>query len=1137
MHHTRRRGLFVTLLVIVLMGALYAAAGFLVAPRLVERKLVALADERLGERLTVEKIRINPFALSIEILGLRLAERNQPAVLVAPRLYFNLALLSSGFGRGWVLSEVQSDGLQVLLEQRKNGRLNVADLMQRWQERSPAPKTNSAVPPRFTVLHLLASDGKLTFRELSDRPTATQIVPIQIELENLSTVPDREGRYTVFARFVDGGALTWRGDVTLQPLHSQGDIELKGLKLATAWQFIRDAVQLDEPRGQITVASRYRFTFVDNKPALTLSKLQLDATELTLARSREPILSLKKLEAHDGTFDFTHRSLVMPVVVLSDGRLRVVKDGKGALNWALARTAASVEDTMGRESAKGQPPSASWNFDLREIKLERVALRYTDLQRPTPLDVQAQALQGKAALNMVAGAALELRTHGIDVHLQKVRVPLDKPTMQLNEVVLQGGFLDLTKHNFGAREIVANGGTVQLERSADGTLAITNTFAGNDAAPLSQARPWTYTIDLARVQGLKVALSDRSFGQIISYPVDGLSARVENITNAGTKPMVFKATGDIGNGGSFAANGSAATDFSQADAQVKLAAVALSPLQPLITRYAAVDLVSGTASLSAAVAIKHDHGKLALSAKGPVELNNVQLNEAGADDIVLAWKRLSTKEARVALLPDRVLIKEIVVEAPQIRIDISEERELNLAKLLKKQPSPRAPTQATLPEDKQAEIPIRIGEVRLRDATIDYSDQSLVLPFATPITHVQGTAAGLGTGGDRIATLQFQGEIGEFGSAKISGRIDAFAPKTFTDITASFENVEMPELSPYSATFLGRTIASGKLWVKTGLRIENGELTGGTDVTVHELALGKAVDTPVALKLPLDLAVALLTDSKGVIHTAVPVHGNVNDPKFDIGTVIREAVSALIKKIVSAPFRALAGLFGGEKKANDLATIEFEPGSAKLMPPEREKIDNVAKAMDERPQLKLVVHGPYDPDVDRRAIQEERLRREVALDLGRTLQPGEKPGLLAFESLATQRALEHLAVKKTDPAGVRDFVAQYARKKGRDPKRAGMILRTTGDPDFYQAIFAWLETKEPVADATVQELAQKRADSVTEALRASGVEEDRVETGPVKSVRQEKDERISAELSIEPLQAQGTASTPKRRDVAAQATR
>jgi hypothetical protein len=119
MRHTRRRGLFVTLLVIVLIGALYAAAGFLLAPRLIERQLAALVEERLGQKLTVEKLKVNPFALSIEARGLRVAQENAPPLLEARRVYLDLALLRSGFGRGWVLGEAQTDGLQVLLESQR----------------------------------------------------------------------------------------------------------------------------------------------------------------------------------------------------------------------------------------------------------------------------------------------------------------------------------------------------------------------------------------------------------------------------------------------------------------------------------------------------------------------------------------------------------------------------------------------------------------------------------------------------------------------------------------------------------------------------------------------------------------------------------------------------------------------------------------------------------------------------------------------------------------------------------------------------------------------------------------------------------------------------------------------------------
>jgi hypothetical protein len=206
--------------------------------------------------------------------------------------------------------------------------------MQRWQQRSPPPKAADTAP-RITIRHLLAADGMLTYQDRSDKTASTQVLPIRIELENLSTLPDREGRYNVSARIIGGGALTWRGDLSLQPLQSEGDLELQSLKLATAWKFIRENVRLGEPDGWLTVASHYRFSYTNSKPNFALSKLRLHASGVKVVReaTREPMLVLKTVEVRDGTFDLARRSLVLPVVSLSDGHLGVINDAAGVMNW------------------------------------------------------------------------------------------------------------------------------------------------------------------------------------------------------------------------------------------------------------------------------------------------------------------------------------------------------------------------------------------------------------------------------------------------------------------------------------------------------------------------------------------------------------------------------------------------------------------------------------------------------------------------------------------------------------------------------------------------------------------------------------------------------------------------------------
>src|SRR5690606_29891918 len=109
--------------------------------------------------------------------------------------------------------------------------------------------------------------------------------------------------------------------------------------------------------------------------------------------------------------------------------------------------------------------------------------------------------------------------------------------------------------------------------------------------------------------------------------------------------------------------------------------------------------------------------------------------------------------------------------------------------------------------------------------------------------------------------------------------------------------------------------------------------------------------------LPLDLAVALLENSNGVINLEIPVSGNVDDPQFDIGPVIRGAISNAIGNIVSSPFRFLGSLIGGGDDA-EISAVRFRPGRSDIAPPEQQKLLRLGEALSQRPQLVLQLPAP-----------------------------------------------------------------------------------------------------------------------------------------------------------------------------------
>ena len=1469
---------------------LYAGAGFLLAPPLIERRLTALVEERLGQQLSMDALRINPFMLSVEVSNIRVGAQAGPPLVMARRLYFNYRLLTRDIGRAWVLGEVRAEGLQLQLVLQKNGRLNLADLAAHWTRTAPPGKDGErrqqeeGTTPHFQIKHLLLEEGAVTFRDLSGAVEAvTQAVPIRGELFDLANLPDREGQYTVSARLAEGGVLTWKGDVALLPARGDGQLTLQGLKLATAWKFIRDELRIAEPPGTIDIATRYNFTYAGGKPDVTLHGLRIKASGLSVtpAGGGQPLLALETLEANDAGFQLSKRELNVPSLLLRNGRLRAVQAADGTLDWSrLAATAAparlaadsganSAEKPAEKPAAKAAPgpaappparagkadSSAAWHVNLQAVKLENVAAQYVDLGRPSPMALEASGLQGKAALDMsLGGDALRVVAHGLDLNLaQLVAAPADSKgearaaPLRLEALSMQGGRFDLGGNLFGAKHLAAEGGAVQLHRAADGSIALLELLKGRE--PLPEQALLGYAIEAIRLQNLQVSLSDRSFGEPIAYELSGVSAQLSNLSRAGgklarakaagrqavesrqarsrskpsarqaaqtdrqaaevtqvtaaaaatAKPIAFEIAALIADSGTLAASGTAAQDFSAAQARLKLQGFALPTLQPLISRYAAVVLASGRASTDLMLAYDGAAGKPSLRGNGGLSIDTLRLNDEKSGEALIAWQRLSVEQARITLGPDRVAIKEIVIEQPATTIAISAERQLNLAQLLREvkpakeetaarsaatpapeatrlpvsigsvrirdgtvdfsdrssgepiayqlsglsaqfsnlsnsggkparaeaaageaakagqadsdekptdqkpagqkspdqqaagparrgrqpagaavaavkpvafevaarigdggtlaasgtaaqdfssvearlklaglalqplqpllarhawvklvsgrgsanalvtyqaaqgKPSLRASgsialdelrlveertndpvlvakrafaeearfnlnpdrlgireivvqgleTKIAISKDRKVNLgqlrkepadpakedgkgradaaaapqfPINIGAVRVRDGAVDFSDASLVLPFATRVTAFRGTAAGLSNDPGRHAALQFEGAIGEFGSAQVRGNIDAFSPKTFTDVNVAFENVQMPLFSPYSATFLGRKIASGQLWLELNYKIANSELAGDNKVTIHHLVLGEPVNAPGALRLPVDLAVALLTDSQGRMTVAVPVRGNLDNPHFELGPVIREAIGNLFGRILSAPFRALAGLFGGGDEALD--SVEFDAGSARLLPSQREKLQSVTKALQDRPQLRLVAQAGYDPERDTHALREDLVRRELARSLGRAPEPDEPPDPIPMDSFAAQRAMERMLAARGGDEAIKNLERAFAERTGKEPGRVGVLLRRAGDAAFYDMLFARLIETQPLPQSAGQQLGARRAAAVIAYLKSVGVESARLQAGKPEAAQESKGARVSAKLSLEAAPAQNAAAAP-----------
>jgi hypothetical protein len=493
---------------------------------------------------------------------------------------------------------------------------------------------------------------------------------------------------------------------------------------------------------------------------------------------------------------------------------------------------------------------------------------------------------------------------------------------------------------------------------------------------------------------------------------------------------------------------------------------------------------------------------------------------------VLAWKSLRADTVRFGLGPDRLQIDEVRLAELDGRVVISQDKTLNLARLMKPSSAPpptdsRPPAARGAPpaagSDAAPGFPVIVERVRIDESAMNFADLSLALPFATRVHELRGMVVGLGSDTATRATMKLDGRVDEFGLVTVDGALSAFHPKVFTDIAVLFRNVPMSLLAPYSVTFAGRRIAGGTMDLDLQYKIDRSALQGDNKVVLQQLRLGERVESPGAMRLPLDLAIAILSDAQGRIDIELPVRGNVDHPEFSYGHLIWQALVTVITKIATSPFRALGALLGGEGEGLD--TIAFEPGRDTVRPPERQKLRRVAEVLGKRPRLKLTVHGGYEAAVDGEALRALRVRQDLARELEVTLKPGEDPGPVALDQAKTQRALEALLTERAGGAAVAEFQADYEKRTGKAAQRVNPMLALVGrgSPDraFYEALLGRLVETAPLSEAEVTALGQRRGEAAARALKedAGGVAA-RVEVGATEAASRADAKAVPTRLEL-----------------------
>jgi hypothetical protein len=1116
-------------LIFVALIVIYTLTGFLLTPYLVKRQLTSYVVEQLGCRLRVEDVRVNPYALTLELSKISLMEANDAPVLSFDRLFVNFETKSL-FRWAWTFAEISLNQPTVNIEIQPDGRINLIRLLENVLEQSPdtesksQPKSDEAFkPPRFYFERITIAQGHVDFTDRSNpTPAQATIKPINLEVRDITTIPNLKGPHTFSATLPQGGTLEWKGDISLHPIGSEGQVVLHNLKIATVWRFLQDELNLEKPDGVVDLEARYRFKYEHKELKLTVDQIDVLASALAfkLRGTVVPILALEKIHFTNSRFELDSRRLTVGNLVLSRGKivLLVAKDGK--LNWEKLVNTNSIPD-KGSETTSDEHADR-FHLGLKGLTVENVALKYLDQSRLDPIGMDLDRFDLKCTADLaIANGALKTRIENIFIDIANLtgrQANENEKLFNIKHLMLRRGHVDLNEHKATIDEIVLADGQVEIWRDIQGKInwirlatganigAISKEIKAIHDISVAEGRPWSVHLPKIRLERFGVRLSDRGLQAPEVYNVRNIHLNLQDLRTDPNVPFKFDLNLDVAEGGHGVVNGTVNATGPSVELSLDINAVELAPLQPYLNTVAKLDLDSGNASLKGDLQYGIAEAG-AVTFTGRAGVNAIRLTVPKTKEPLVSWKSMDVRGINLTNVPKGLVIREVLLKDASGKLLIREDQSTNIEDVLvtdRKYAQKKSEGQT---------FPLEVKRLRFQNGKLDFTDLSLVPQFAASIHALNGSVAGLSSQPDRRASLELKGRVDEYGSAEIEGTLQPFEAKDYSDVTMVFRNIDLSSLTPYAVKFAGRYITDGRLALDLNYKIKKRQLKGENQIILDHFVLGERVEGPNVIDIPLDLAIALLKDPNDRIDLQVPVSGNLEDPDFSYGHLILNALKKLVTKIATAPFRALAGIFGSEDETLD--TIEFEAGTADLQPPEADKLATLAKALLQRPQLALEVQGNHHPEVDGTVFKATAVKHELTAQMGFTLESDQDPGPLNFSDSATQQAIETLARMRLTPATLEELSQKFGLtppEKADAPQPTRVKADETPPPadptGFYTAVFNQLVDQEPLDPDILKVLAQKRALIIIQELTAAGG----VDAARVKAVEPGQAEETKGEV-------------------------
>lgn len=623
--------------------------------------------------------------------------------------------------------------------------------------------------------------------------------------------------------------------------------------------------------------------------------------------------------------------LLNPFAIALEGEAVAVSDGNGSTRLTLAALTVDIDFWQ--------------SINTRTLVVEAIELADFSLTSATP------------AASAASFAAL--RIDNLTADMASSRLAIDR--VALHEPLVVTDYRD--------------------NASSIGTLwqfpGLTATQSASDA-PVT---PWTWQLGLVELTSGAVRLSSDLLANE-SMTLEVLDASFQDVSLATDTSTSVAVSARLAEDTTIDLDGSVNLERGVGQLSLTIKALLLEQFAPAIAQHTGTAVSGGSINLSVTTGLNQFLPERIL---GDVNLSETTISAPDADRPLVEIGHLHLGEVALDAEQQTLALGRVDLSDVQSFLHIFEDGSINLLSLQPLTDEVMEDSEIYAREMAKVEgqpegqpWQIQIAETTLANSTLDFRDDTLPINFVAHIDNLNGELAGFDTRTDTATTFHATGNINGYSPVVINGEVAHFTTLQDGLLTLSMRGVDLGKLTPYAATYAGYPIERGVMALELDYQLKAGQIRGDNHLRIDQLALGKKQPSDRAVvDLPLQTAVALLSNAAGVIDISLPVAGTANDPTFDIWAAAGTAFTNLLSNVVTAPFRFLASLVGSDDIPQKLL---FTPGSGELSTEVKETLANLGEALAARPRVALRLTPHNDDKADTAALQRQQFEQQLLAD-------------------------------------------------------------------------------------------------------------------------------------------------------------